>query len=353
MIYKRYITQQIGKIYGLISFVIIAIVILSQFLKLINQYLSKGVEFSHIIYMLFLVLPSIFVYIAPITLFCALYFVYQKLLHDNEMIILENAGLSRYQLAMPAIRFALIITVVCYVITIFVTPYFKRQIQYSQKMIRESYIASMLEEKVFNSLSKDLIIYIDSQNQDGILNHVLVYDQRNETPAIITARTARITLKPSSLLLELYNGTRQSLNPNSQLEQLVFDSLTVNFEYGAVNEMSLNYSPEEMYINELFKTTGDDNEKKVRYELHQRFSWPLMNIALGSAAIFLVLSLNYNRQTNYKYLVYAGVVAIVIILLDFLCMRIAESGKAYGAILYTYLVSISICSLHLLKRQER
>jgi len=304
-------------------------------------------------YLLLLVLPSIFVYIAPITLFCALYFVYHKMAHDNELVILENAGLSRYQLGMPALKFTIFITLLCYSITIFVTPYFKRQIQYNQDIIRESYISSMLEEKVFNSMSKDLVIYIDSQNKDGILNHVLVYDQRNEIPAIIAAQTARIATTPTSLLLELHNGTRQSLNMHGQLEQLVFDALTINFEYRMINTLPTIYSAEEMYLHELFKTSYHNSEDKVaRYELNQRLSWPLMNIALGTAVLLCVLSMHYNRQLRKQNLTYTALIGVAIIMLDFFFMKGAGESWLYAIALYLYLIATPALSLYLLKQKE-
>lgn len=353
MIYKKYILSQLAQIFGLITFVITAIVVLSQFLKFINQYLSKGFDLSSIVYLLILILPPLIVYVAPITIFCSIYYVYNKLLSDNEIVIFETSGISRYKLALPAITFAAIITISCYLITIFVTPYFKREMQESQTLFRESYIASMLEEKVFNNLSKDLTIYVDEQQTDGSLRGVIVYDQRGKTPAIITSQIAKIIPKPDALLIELYKGNRQTLNEEQQLETLFFDSSIINLNYNKIEGIEHIYSPEEMYIHELISkiTTGVEGNV-IRYELHQRLSWPLLNLSLASISLLSVLSIGYNRQRKFKQAIIGGTVAAIVVLFDFILTSKSESSYLFAAALYAYLIYVTIQALYWLNQKS-
>ena len=54
-----------------------------------------------------LLLPTFLGVALPITTFCAVLFVYNKLTMDSEMVVMRAAGLSQLQLAMPALLVAL------------------------------------------------------------------------------------------------------------------------------------------------------------------------------------------------------------------------------------------------------
>ena len=108
MIYRKYLFELLVQIFGLITFVLTSVVMLSQFLKFLNQYIGKGFEIANILLLLVLILPPFLIQIVPITLFCTILFVYQKLITDNELVVMETSGIDRLNLAMPAILFAII-----------------------------------------------------------------------------------------------------------------------------------------------------------------------------------------------------------------------------------------------------
>lgn len=325
------------------------VVVLSQFLRLINQYLGKGSDLGLIFHMLVLILPSLISYITPITLFCAIIFVYQKMQNDNELIIFEGSGLSAYKLSIPTIALAFIITLCSYLTTLFIVPYVKRELQDTQNMFREQYISSILEEKVFNSVSKDITIYVDSQQADGSLKGIIVYDQRGVSPAIITSQLARIIPKQDALIIELFNGNRQTLNTQNQLENLYFDSSIINLNYNKIDDLNPVYAPEEMYINELIRNLSDNKNTVALYELHQRLSWPLLNLSLASIAIFFALSCNFNRHSKNTHIIFAGISGSATLLLNFILMSLIDKHSGYAVLLYVFMLYITFQFVYLLK----
>jgi lipopolysaccharide export system permease protein len=355
MIYKRYLFNQVAQIFGVTIFVMTSIVILGQFLKLINQYISKGLDISNILLLLVLVLPSLLVYVAPIGIFCAIFFVYHKLIIDNELIVLEAVGISKIRLAIPTMILAVIITLVSYTATIFLIPYFKRELHTQQRLLRENFISSMLEEKVFNTLSKDLVIYIDEQKSDGNLHGTIIYDQRDKAvPTIIIAQTAKLIPNSDSLLIELYHGSRQHLNNNGQLETLFFDSFSLIIDYQKMSEVEHHYTPDELYINELFFKPTDDQILKntMRYEIHNRLSWPLLNLAMAGIAVSTILSISYNRHWKYKRAIIGVTAAIVLILLNFIFISKSEKSLIFTILLYLNLISATALSYYVLKQHS-
>ena len=83
-LYKKYISNLLVKFFGIIILTFAFVVILGQFLRLINKYIGKGTNLLDVVYMLALFMPSLFVYISPIAIFCTIIFTYHKMINDNE-----------------------------------------------------------------------------------------------------------------------------------------------------------------------------------------------------------------------------------------------------------------------------
>ncbi len=353
MIYRKYLFGLLIQIFGLITFVLTSVVMLSQFLKFINQYIGKGLEITNILLLIVLILPPFLIQIVPITLFCTILFVYQKLITDNELVVMETSGIGRINLAIPAIFFALIVMLASYAITIFINPYLNRVYENQKTLIRDNYISSMLEEKVFNNLSQNLTIYIDKQLEDGHLSGIIIYDQRDEMPAIITAQTAKLTPIYNALSIELYKGSRQHLNQNKQIEILFFDSSSIIVQYNKLNEIKRTYSPSQLYIYELLFSHADNQHLKnsINFEINKRLSWPLLNLALAAIAISTVLSTRYNRIWKYKNTILGSVIAAFTIFLNLVFTNKSENSLIYTVALYFNPVIVTWLSLYILKQR--
>ncbi len=354
MIYRKYILSHLTKTFALITFAMLSIVILSQFLRFINQYAGKTFELTNILLLLFLILPSIFVQIAPITLFCSIFLVYYTLVTERELIILEVTGVSKFSLAIPAIHFAIIITIMSYLATIFVTPYFKREMRSQQTRIKGNLASSMLEAKVFNTLSKDFTVYIDKQQADQSLQGVIICDQRDKANLVmITAQTAKLISTKNSLTISLYHGNRQYLNANNQLELLFFDSSDFIIQYKKFDKIVHQYSPQELFINELIFIPPDNlrSRNSIHYELHQRLSWPLLNLAVAAIAVCSILSVKYSRYWKYKNAVIGIFAVIVVFLLHFVFANLSENSLFFTIVLYFNLTFTIWLSLYILQHK--
>lgn len=354
MIYRKYLFKLLIQIFGLTTFVLTSVVMLSQFLKLINQYIGKGFEIANILLLLFFILPPFLVQIVPITLFCTILFVYQKLITDNELVIMESSGISRLNLAIPGILFAVIVMTASYTITIFVNPYLNRLHESQKTLIRDNYISSMLEEKVFNNLSKDLTIYINKQLDENRLSGIIIYDQREGMPAIITAQTAKLIPIANGLLIELNKGSRQHLNQNKQIEILFFDSSSIIVQYNKLNEIKRNYSPNQLYIYELISNSVDNQKLRNdrNFEINKRFSWPLLNLALASIAISTVLSISYNRIWKYKNIILGAAAASFTVFLSLIFTNKSQNSMIFTIALYLNPFLVTYLSLYILKQKS-
>ena len=354
MIYRKYLFGLLVQIFGLTTFAITSVVMLTQFLKFINQYIGKGLDIISILLMLTLILPPFLLQIVPITLFCAIIFVYQKLITDNELVVMETSGISRFKLATPVAFFALMVTLASYATTFFINPHLYRIYDSQKTSISENYISSILEEKVFNTISKNLTIYINNQLEDGYLSGVIIYDQRDITPAIITAQTAKLKPIKNALLIELYKGSRQHLNSNNQLEILFFDSSSVVIQYNKLKEIKHINDPSQLYINELIFNSTEDKilQNSINFEINKRLSWPLVNLALAAIAISTVLSTHYNRTWKGKNTILGSATATLTIFLNLVLTNKSENSTFFAITLYIAPLLVIWLSFYVLKKKD-
>src|SRR5688572_9795969 len=106
-IYNRYIVRQLIHSTLLITVSLTSIVWLTQALRFIDFIVNQGVSISVFIELTALLIPALLLIILPPAFFCALIFTYHKLKSDNELIVMQSAGLSRWKLAAPALNVAI------------------------------------------------------------------------------------------------------------------------------------------------------------------------------------------------------------------------------------------------------
>src|SRR5690606_9257528 len=138
-------------------------------LRFIEMIVNRGLSVPLFVYFTMLLLPTFFSVILPVALFAATLFTYNKLIADSELLVLRAGGLSQFALARAAIVMAVLVTGVCYAITIYFMPASYREFKDLQFTLRNSLPTVMLQEGVFNNLSDGLTVYIRERSADGEL----------------------------------------------------------------------------------------------------------------------------------------------------------------------------------------
>jgi lipopolysaccharide export system permease protein len=351
-LYQKYISSLLIKFFGMTIMTFAFVVILGQFLRLINKYIGKGTNLADMLYMLLLFLPALFIYISPIALFCAIVFTFHKMINDNELVIFETSGISKYNIAKIVIQLALIITIFSYFISIVINPLAKREFHNQKLIIRDGYISGLIEERVFNNLTKGLTIYVDSKNSKGDLNGVFVYDNTKGKNIIITAEEATFIASSNQMSIIMKNGTRQEINPHGQLDILNFENAQLNLLPSQIGEMNHVYSPEEWMITDLiFKTAKDQSMKNIIHtELHQRLSWPLLNLALTSIAVLALSFSNFSRRWSPNTVIYGIIVGAIVIFIHFALESKANHSIIATIMLYINMLAFTGISIFLAKK---
>src|SRR5438477_12305443 len=105
----RYIFGQLFFTVLLTTLMLTCIMWLAQSLRYIDFIANKGAPILLFCEMLLYLLPNLVVIVAPIAVLMGVLFVYNKLIADHELIVMQASGMGHWQLAKPAILISLII----------------------------------------------------------------------------------------------------------------------------------------------------------------------------------------------------------------------------------------------------
>ena len=224
-LYNRYIIKNLVTPTLVFTFTLTGIIWLTQSLRFVDLIVNKGLSFIDFFYLSSLIVPSLLLIILPVSLFTTILFAYNKLIIESELIVLRGAGLNQFALAKPAIIVACMVTVLSYIISLYLLPSSYRQFKDKQAFIRDNYASLLLQEGVFNSPVNGLTIYLDKRDFNGKLTGILVHDTRDpDHPVTMMAEEGRLVKdQDGKHQFDLINGTRQEINHrDGQLSLLNF-----------------------------------------------------------------------------------------------------------------------------------
>jgi lipopolysaccharide export system permease protein len=316
--YHRYLfTSLLGPVI-FITLSLTAIIWLAQSLRFVDLIVNRGLTVSLFLYLTMLLMPSLLSLVLPVALFSAILYGYHKLGSDSELLVLQNAGLSKLQLAAPALTLAAIVTVMSYSIMLYLLPVSYREFKDLQFFIRNNYASLLLQEGVFTSPTDKLTVYIRKHESNGALRGILVHDSTDpDQPKTMMARQGYMVNSPNGPQIVLENGNRQEVNRQTkQLSLLYFDRYVLNLSLFNKSEGLRSRDPQERFVNELFTPlAGDDvspaERGKALAEAHQRLTWPLYNMALAALALACLLSGDFNRRGQWRRVLLAAFLGLI------------------------------------------
>ena len=307
------------------------------------------------IYLTTMMLPSLLGFMLPIALAISTLYTYHKLLADSELVVLKSAGLSRWQLAKPAVMFAIGIVVLGYVISLYLLPVSYRQYKDMQAFARDNYAALLLQEGVFNNPVPGLTVFIRERNDDGTLRGILVHDNRDpDAPVTMMAEEGQLVKTPRGPSFILKNGNRQEIDhQEEQLSFLGFDDYVLDISLFTKTGNKRVRDEKERYLGELLNP--EENATPVqraefRAEAHQRLTWPLQNMALTLFVMSMLLAGQFNRRGNWRRytitLVSVGMLLAAVVAISNIVV------KHPNLIVFMYLlpVGVSLASLYAIMR---
>lgn len=345
-----YIAKQILIGFLLISFSLMSIIWLTQSLRFVDLITNKGISAGLFAELTSLLMPRIFTILAPISLFAAILFVYNRMLSDRELVVMKAAGISPWDNAKPALLCGIVMALLNIWVMNFGIPMAENRFNDLQWQVKNDVSHLMFREGEFTTLQHGLTVFITTHEPDGSVGGILINDERNpKTKSTVSAELGRIVQTEKGPRIILVHGNRQEINrQNNQFSSILFDRYSVDFGAKESKKKS-EVGVREKTLTELLTAASNPelSPKEVRrwiVEGNKRFTTPFLNIVFALIACTGLLIGNFNRRGQIK-IISASVSAMIIIqALDLAIGNLAVKHLWWTYIMYlNQIIPTAIC----------
>jgi lipopolysaccharide export system permease protein len=311
-----YIGRQIALLLVVITLGLTFVIWLTQTVRFLDLIINRGLPLTMALYLLSLLVPELLIILLPAALFIACLFVYWRLGADSELVVLRSAGLSPWQIARPALVTSLVITALCYWLSLSLAPHANRALGNLAMDLRNDFSQVLLQAGVFTQAAPGLTVYTRNRTPDGALAGVVVYDQRpNQRQTIYTAARGLITGGPNGPAILLEDGTMQQRQSKKDPPSiLIFERTLV--QLGVAGNAGRTVQPRLQWLtfHQLMSPDEDtDSATRIRYrtEVHWRLSQPLFALAYVALALASLLVGSVGRRAQ----LWRGILAVLAVCL--------------------------------------
>tara|TARA_E500000305_G_scaffold35815_1_gene27180 strand:- start:6520 stop:7644 length:1125 start_codon:yes stop_codon:yes gene_type:complete len=325
----RYVIRQIVAAMIIVVVSLTCVIWLSQSLRFIDMIVNRGLPLATFIYFTVLLMPTWLSLVLPIACFAATMFVYSRMASDRELVVLTASGLGPLGLARPAIIVSIIVTLLGYLLSLYLVPVSYRGFKELQFQIRHNYTNVLLREGVFNSISNDVTVFVRARQPDGQLAGIIVQDDRDGKESItLLAERGALILDGKDPKVLMVNGNRQARdNMTGRINILYFDRYTVDLGGigGAAQRTARDQN--ELFVEDLLNPTEQITQPrnfiKYKAEGHSRLITPLLGLALPLIGLVVILKGEFSRRGQSRRLI----VAVLLVGL----VQAAVLGSKYAA----------------------
>lgn len=318
-LYDRYILKSLGLATIFTSITLAAIILLTQSLKFLELIINAGASSTAFWMLTFLALPRFFEVILPIALMISTIFIYNRMMSDSEVVVMRSAGKSPMELARPAIALGIIVTMILLFITMWLAPVALSSMLKMRQVIKAQYSALLFQEGIFNSLGKDLTVYISDRNSSGEMEGLLIHDSREELPAPVTiiAKRGVIVSSDEGQQVLVYDGSRQDFNAKTgALNRLDFERYTIDLPEAAAVKKRWKEPDERTFWQLLNPNINNANDVKysnaLMAEVHRRIVGPFLALGFVGIVLCCLLLGPVNRRGQAKR-IFVAVTSVILL----------------------------------------
>ena len=314
----KYFTRQLVAIFVMLLLILTGLAWMVQIMSMMKFLMNYGVELTSFLGMTFMIVPFIVSIILPFVAFIAILFVYNKMIGDNEVIVMAGTGMSPGRIARPALILAGILMIGHFFLNLFIVPATQAKFYDTQWNLRYGLAHLKLQESAFTEMSPGLVVYVDKVSGHD-LNHIMLSDTRHENQEmVIFARTGKLISTMRGLSIVMDDGSLQATNDGTIIG--TFESFDMDL---SVTEQSSNSSFKARrmstgaLLREDYSLLSPRQQKTVMTELCNRLLGPLMNFILAALCLAILLRSSLLRR-RASFAPAAAVLAMSVVMAAFM-----------------------------------
>lgn len=297
----RYLLRSIG-LAGLSALCALTLVIwISQAMHDVDLITTQGQSLLAFLKVTILTLPAMAAIIGPVAFFIGLLVALNRFNADSELAVLTASGMSPLRLMRPILTTAILASLICGLLTLWVVPASIQSWRTMITQIRSDFLAKIVKPGRFNELEKGVVFHYRERSGDALME-IFIQDSRDpELVLVYVAERGRVVAGKGENYLVLENGSVQRETPRSQDASIVaFQRYALDLTQLAPGNDEIIFQPHERLTSDLITSYLDGKETsaveiRIGAELADRFSTPLF--AFAFAAIGLA-SLGRPRTTR-------------------------------------------------------
>ena len=272
-----------------------------QILTTIKFLMKYGIELTNFLGLSVMMLPFIISIIMPFVTFIATLFVYNKMIGDNEVVVIMASGTSPAKIARPALLLATILTLGHFILNLWIVPATQAQFYDTQWNLRYGLAHMKLQEATFTELSEGRVVYVEKV-MDHDLSQVMLSDTHNQNSQItIFARNGKLVSTMRGLSIIMTDGSLYAHGDGDAIGN--FESFDMDLSIQEKNSDSAfraRRMPTRMLIRTLNMELTPKQHNTVISELGNRFLGPLMNFILAAICVTILLRTSLlRRRTSF------------------------------------------------------
>lgn len=314
-----YIFKQIFIGFLLVCFSLLAMLWLTQSLRFVEMVTRQGLPVYLFAEMTSLLMPRIFNILSPVAAFVTVLFVYNRLIADRELVVMQSAGISPWQNSKAAVFLGILMALFNVFVMNWGIPLSESKFRDLEWRVKNNLTQMVFREGEFTSLKNGITVFIDKHEDDGSVSGIFVSDESKPNLKVtLTAEKGRIIQTEKGPRILFINGVRQEMNTKDyKFSTLSFSRYSAEFN-NIESRKKKDQTVREKSVFELLQsgrdnTLDDHTQRKNIVEGNRRVLYPLYNLLFALLACVGLLVGNFNRRGQTK-IITVEVLSMIIIL---------------------------------------
>ncbi len=347
----KYFTRQLVGIFVMLLLILTGLAWMVQIMSMMKFLMNYGVKLTNFLGLTVMMVPFIVSIIVPFVTFIAVLFVYNKMIGDNEVVVIAASGTSPARIARPAIALAGILTIAHLILNTWIVPATQAKFYDTQWNLRYGLAHLKLQESAFTEMSHGLVVYVDKVSGHD-LSQVMLSDTRNNSSQMtIFARTGKLVTTIRGLSIVMTDGSLQATGNGNVIG--TFENFDMDLSVAEKSGGS-TFKARRMSTTELIKSMSQDltpkQYKTVMSELCNRILGPLMNLVLALLCVTILLrSSLLRRRTSFAPAI--AVLAMSVVMASFMSLSsMLDNGTHFMLLALGQFVLLGIITIVLVKK---
>ena len=339
--YARYLFKQYLIAFLIFTLMFGGMVYIVQSIQLLDKIDGRIDSLLYFFGMTLLLLPKLFVHVMPLSMLAALVSVKQRMINDNELVILSASGQNRWQLAAPGLLLCLGVTVFLALMEFQVQPITMQELREKRKEIADNLFVNLIKPGTFSEIGKGLTIYVNSISDKGFYENIIIYDATKEDRSVVyIAESAEIVQNNNQPGMRLLNGRVLQDLQNDIKGSLSFEEYVYQNTLETKKPTEIRFKSDEMYLKDLLNPLNESQlasktVKKYKVSGHKRIANTLTPLIIGLIVSACILTGIFGRTGNKRRMSTCIILTLGYYIIAMIFAGLAESKSGIIANIYT------------------